>query len=1770
VAFPRFPTNDDVAALKRRAESLADELDVAAAVLRDTGGLVPDGLVDSLVEFAEDRRRLGDALGFTESDVAFDTLTAAIDRAVLARRASRIAATQPGYEAAVSSLHTCAAGTLENPEQFQAVARVLAAIEGNAKVTAIELADVQAQLRAAGLDDMVAIGLLAGHLVLEPETVGPHDRPRADDESESAATVADLAADQPRPRGAHRRNGTAVVDGVAEAPDKPKGSRQTGPASETETLDVEATLSSDELHATRSAKSEPELEPRTDPKLEGEPDPEAQPEPELRTSTSPAPAILYEDADRPDAQPAAPRTEAPPAVDAAPSEEQAPSVAPHVERPLELVRELNAAILDAVDAGDMPMAAQLARAVENLGERPPLPASGLAAFTLAAACNAPDDDVAVQYEEEALDGLTGEISAVPAALTHAAAALRASIRLPYGNAPEILRAAAGPLQGALSDLCLLIGENAPRGEMLQPGRDRAVAREATATEEKLAAVRAQAAERYERAKHEQHKYRPAGAVWRRLVYHGPIGEILQAIGSGDEPSDEIRALIDRFGDPRELDREIDETFRAVRRLGREKIEASARQWIRRNAARSLEVARAWMALVDARANGASAGAEASRSWLRQRVQELSAAVTANLDEIEIAGDRGQTLAAGLFRREWAALEGHLVRGEDLRRTIEPPTAVEVLGVPLARATTLEIDGRFELVDASVEAVAEALLLARRTPWESAFDARLEQRAHHLTRVALAYVMPERRNELAERRADHLAKARRALAELKDDVRKRVDAALRDQVLTDADHSELTVRVHAVDAEAEDLASERRALDAVSARIASATSERCADLRAEIDNLELPRGQVRKLRKLLEVGELAVAAEHVARFRAGEREITATTPRAVGVASFADYCDRHATTNLVDVLRASRAHERDLHALHSLLGFAARPGVRDVKASNVFRVLVALGLEPSEPEPSERVANSMVAFEVDVHTIDGVCPVPDFGSRSKGRYRVVVVGGDIAERDVVARIKALQPRTGSPVVVLTGDPLPTRRRHALAQLAVQEHVPFLVVDPIVLAFVIAGAEEGSRTERFFGATLPFTWTNPYVTHGAVPPEMFFGREAELQALLDPSGSAFIYGGRQLGKSALLMKALTDIHAPARGRCAVYLDLDSKRIGHGASTDRVWSHIGSELERAIPGATVGRDEEAVAAFVLEWLGADAQRRLLVLLDETDHFLEQEADRADDRARMHNVIAMRELMRAADGRLKFVLAGLHSVQRFLHLPNQPLAQLGAPTPIGPLSWEHAARLVEEPMRALGYAFDEHVVDRILTLTSRHPSLIQHVCRALVDHLARKPRRQLPLAITLRDLDDVYEDRDLRREIRKRFDWTLDLDPHYRVLAYTLAYESITLPELRANGLTATELQQEARRWWPEGFDGQSRDEIVTLCDEMVQLRVFVEDEGRYRLWSPNILQLLGTKSEIESRLLSDEGRDRARTLDASRDRRPLAGPSDPQRSPLTYADEQRVLEPSGPRVRLILGTSATRVEGVIEALEHAAGSPDWPQIETRRHARVPAVRDLHGTTARGTVVHLAPVHGVADDWLQRRVIDLAEGAGSSHVVVLVLGDDTVDLWDELVAGLELDVEHPGAFRDVTLKRWDVDALRFWLDDVQMPVTSRAERERVLAATGGWPLLLDRFLQTAHQHDRQLEATLSAVGEDRTWGDGLAEALQLARLEPLGDAARVLAQAGGPMDAATLAEWSEGRFSLVGAQQMLETLVLAQAASQVSADHGLGVELEPSLAAILRAGQS
>ena len=84
--------------------------------------------------------------------------------------------------------------------------------------------------------------------------------------------------------------------------------------------------------------------------------------------------------------------------------------------------------------------------------------------------------------------------------------------------------------------------------------------------------------------------------------------------------------------------------------------------------------------------------------------------------------------------------------------------------------------------------------------------------------------------------------------------------------------------------------------------------------------------------------------------------------------------------------------------------------------------------------------------------------------------------------------------------------------------------FAVIDRVLLMFLVNNYSVQFINQILMSVMMPFSYCQPYVWDSSkvMPPEIFIGRQEELEKIESPSGVNIVYGGRQLGKSALLKK------------------------------------------------------------------------------------------------------------------------------------------------------------------------------------------------------------------------------------------------------------------------------------------------------------------------------------------------------------------------------------------------------------------------------------------------------------------------------------------------------------------------------------------------------------------------------------------------------------------------------------------------------------------------
>ncbi|MES2434133.1 MAG: hypothetical protein V4586_09950 [Pseudomonadota bacterium] len=777
---------------------------------------------------------------------------------------------------------------------------------------------------------------------------------------------------------------------------------------------------------------------------------------------------------------------------------------------------------------------------------------------------------------------------------------------------------------------------------------------------------------------------------------------------------------------------------------------------------------------------------------------------------------------------------------------------------------------------------------------------------------------------------------------------------------------------------------------------------------------------------------------------------------------------------------------DLMRFWSSFNMAMRSGNADQLRGPLLTLLGSLGFVRSKLENgAQLIRNRLHRFTLSASLQLGreqFLP-PIYGSEARGLYNILIAEEGLRDKELAAHLGTMGRDQPSFLIVL--GRLDRRRRESLAHELRLERQAAVLLDESLMVHIALG--DGDPLETLFACGLPFGYVQPYTTNPrSIPPEMFFGRKDEIQKIMArQNGGCLVYGGRQLGKSALLNHVKRLIEDQQDGnRRAIYLDI--KQIGgRGVPADRIWRALADELAQADILDLKDYTAESFRTEVRRWIMAKPDRQLLVMLDEADNFLAAEARHGS----YANLQVLKDLMETLHWNFKVVFAGLHNVRRMSKAVNSPLPHLGQPICVGPLdsnadNLAEARRLVTAPMRAAGYDYaDPNLAYAILARVNYYPSLVQVFCQTVVEN-AGKVRRAVGSGpywkLGNMELFEGAIGRTINEEIQKRFQVTLELDWRYEAIAKVIALLGIEGPEgntrILRSGLPAAEIQAMVSEFWPQHIPPLALHDFRVLLEEMMDLGVLSQpSEGLFVLRNAQVAQLLGTREELVEALLIAMEREEQVDYDASTFHSPYGASAPDDCAPLTDGQLDSLLDDRGNRgtVGLIVVHKTLwgshNLNGLKDLIE-ARSDPARPLSVALVAAQAKAIRSQ--IDARLDHPHERRVLLIEGEWDAKAAQFLAEHARVKDGVFR-------PIW--LVPPAWLIEAHrnrdlPTYTQPHCAQPWTSAMLRHWLDTHGLIRFDQPDlREALLMATGGLPARLRALLPVLRDPPTHLPADLS-----------------------------------------------------------------------------------------------
>lgn len=494
------------------------------------------------------------------------------------------------------------------------------------------------------------------------------------------------------------------------------------------------------------------------------------------------------------------------------------------------------------------------------------------------------------------------------------------------------------------------------------------------------------------------------------------------------------------------------------------------------------------------------------------------------------------------------------------------------------------------------------------------------------------------------------------------------------------------------------------------------------------------------------------------------------------------------------------------------------------------------------------------------------PIAAFGSKAQTEgFRVACLFGKYDADRLIEELKNMGNSKNTLVLLDYALSLPDRRLFAKKIKASFSDKVFAVIDRVLLMFLVNNYSVQFINQILMSVMMPFSYCQPYVWDSSkvMPPEIFIGRQEELEKIESPSGVNIVYGGRQLGKSALLKKAKMDIDFDENNNRAVYIEIK------GMDYERAAKKICCELYDAgvLKEEIDTTDWDVLARAIKKRLLDDKEERipyLLLLLDEADTFIESCTE-----VNFKPFDALKEIQNIGMDRFKFVIAGLHNIVRFKRdaaLSNNSVITHLSSITIRPFHTKDARQLLEEPLYCLGFRFPKErqaLISLILASTNYFPGLIQLYCANLIeamkkDDYAGYDEGNTPAyEVTQKHIKKVLSDPSFMNQIREKFEITLKLDEDnmYYIIALLMAY----LYHQNANsaadseGFSAEDIKEAAIGVGINQVAVQKTQVINGLMQELLELNILRHTVNEKYLFSRySFFQMMGTSDEIDSRLL------------------------------------------------------------------------------------------------------------------------------------------------------------------------------------------------------------------------------------------------------------------------------------------------------------------------------
>ena len=273
-------------------------------------------------------------------------------------------------------------------------------------------------------------------------------------------------------------------------------------------------------------------------------------------------------------------------------------------------------------------------------------------------------------------------------------------------------------------------------------------------------------------------------------------------------------------------------------------------------------------------------------------------------------------------------------------------------------------------------------------------------------------------------------------------------------------------------------------------------------------------------------------------------------------------------------------------------------------------------------------------------------------------------------------------------------------------------------------------------------IDLTIVSPYGTVGPVSGNMYFGRISEERQVIRTIShdSITIVANRRVGKTSFLNHIAKKLE-PNPDFVTFYFDLQYI-FDYDEFYDALREQDKSKTFDKFLNQRPSPSPDDFYAFVTEIKQEHRNKHIVFIFDEVDDLLKYDVEHGEKLFHVFRSLSQREFAR-------FLFVGTTTLINRIHHPDSPLFNFGEELPMGMLDEKAARALITKPMQLLQveYENEEQIVERIIKISAYHPSIIQYLCKQLIEKINNKETHTRTIAQS--DFDELINGTEFYNDI-------------------------------------------------------------------------------------------------------------------------------------------------------------------------------------------------------------------------------------------------------------------------------------------------------------------------------------------------------------------------------------------------------------------------------------